>query len=573
MNHNDEYYRWMTYSGLDERVKADLISIHDNEEEILSRFYTSLAFGTGGLRGLMGAGTNRMNIYTVRQASYGFGKYLTTLGLEAMNRGVVIAFDSRNNGVKFAENAALTFCKLGIKVYIFDSLRPTPELSFAIRHLDAIAGINITASHNPKEYNGYKAYFEDGAQIAGEQADIILGFMKKTDPLTVELMDINDAKSAGLYNVIGNEVDDEYVKCVLAEKLDLGEISEEAKNVSIVYSAFHGTGYRLVPRVLAEIGANVTVQPEQSVPDGDFPTLKSPNPEEREGLERSISLAKEIGSDLVIATDPDADRCAIAVIMPDGEVELFSGNQIGVLLCDFIVTVLKENGKLPVNPAVVSTIVSTLMIKKVCADNDIKYFEVLTGFKYIGEKIAEFERDGSYKFLLGFEESFGYLKGTYARDKDAVVASMLITQMAMYYKNKNMNIKQAMDELYKKYGFFAEKTVSFSIGGAVPMEQVAVIMRKLRESDKNFVAGTPVLKFRDYKSSTVTDLTTGTVTPTNLPVSDVLYYELEDGCSVIVRPSGTEPKVKLYILTAGANKFECSDRVRKYVEYFTDKIK
>ncbi len=572
MAYREEYDRWMNNTDLDARVKADLISIHNNDDEIFSRFYTSLDFGTGGLRGLMGAGTNRMNIYTVRQASYGFGKYIHTLGDDAKKRGVVIAFDSRNNGVKFAENAALTFCKLGIKTYIFDSLRPTPELSFAVRYLGATAGVNITASHNPREYNGYKAYFDDGAQITGEQANIILNNIKSSDPLNIPVMDMTEAIHCGLYNVIDKEVDDAYVKCVLGEKLDIGEISEDAKNISIVYSPFHGAGYKLVPRVLAELGVNVTLQPEQSIPDGDFPTLKSPNPEEREGLSKSIELAKEIGSELVVATDPDADRCAIAVVLPNGDVELFTGNQIGVLLCDFIVTVLKERGLMPLNPAVVSTIVSTLMIKKVCTDNDINYFEVLTGFKYIGEKIAEFESDNSYNFLLGFEESYGYLKGTYARDKDAVVASMLIAQMAMYYKNKNMNIKQAMDELYKKYGYFAEKTVSFAIKGTVPMDQVATIMRGLRDGDKTVVAGTKVLKFRDYKAGTITDLATGAVSPTNLPVSDVLYYELADGCSVVIRPSGTEPKVKLYTLTVGENKFDCSEKLNRYVEYFSDKI-
>ena len=573
MEHYKEYERWLNSPDIDERVKADLIAIHSKDDEILSRFYTSLNFGTGGLRGLMGAGTNRMNIYTVRQATYGFGKYICDLGESAMKRGVVIAFDSRNNGTKFAENAALTLCNLGVKVFIFDSLRPTPELSFAIRHLGAIAGINITASHNPKEYNGYKAYFEDGAQIAGEQADIILGYMKNTDPLKVELMPKDSAVSKNLYTVIGSEVDDAYVKCVLNEKLDIGEISADAKNVSIVYSPFHGAGYRLVPRVLAELGANVTVEPVQAVPDGDFPSLKSPNPEEREGLTRSIELAKKIGSDLVIATDPDADRCATAVIMPNGEVELISGNQMGVLLCDFILTILNKNGCMPKNPAVISTIVSTLMIKKVCSENDVKYFEVLTGFKYIGERIAEFEQNDSYSFLLGFEESFGYLKGTYARDKDSVVAAMLITQMAMYYKNKNMNLKQAMDALYKKYGFYMEKTVSFSIAGALPMEQVSSIMKSLRDEDKSVVAGTQTNKFRDYKESVIYDLTNGEKSDTGLPVSDVLYYELADGCSVIVRPSGTEPKVKLYILAVGSNKFECNDRINKYVEYFTSKIK
>ena len=450
---------------------------------------------------------------------------------------------------------------------------PTPELSFAIRELHAIAGINITASHNPKEYNGYKAYFEDGAQIAGEQADIILGYMKGIDPLAVELADKDFAVQSGLYKIIGEKIDDAYIKCVLGEQLELGDISDEAKNVSIVYSPFHGAGYKIVPQVLEAIGANVTIQPDQAVPDGDFPTLKSPNPEEREGLSMSIELAEKIGSDLVIATDPDADRCAVAVIMPDGTVELLSGNQIGVLLCDFIAQNLRSNGRMPDNAAVISTIVSTLMIKKVCADNNIKYFEVLTGFKYIGEMIAEFEKTGDYTFLLGFEESFGYLKGTYARDKDSVVAAMLITQMAMFYKNKHMNLKQAMDELYKKYGWFAEKTVSFSISGSQPMEQVGSIMKSLRDSNDSAVAGTDIICLRDYKLKRIRNFRTGEISQTTLPVSDVLYYELENGCSVVVRPSGTEPKVKLYVLTVGENKFECFDRINKYVEFFSEKLK
>ncbi len=572
MDYKKEFERWLEFANLDERLKAELILIRNNDDEIFSRFYTSLNFGTAGLRGLMGVGTNRMNIYTVRQATYALGKYICDLGDNAKNRGVVIAFDSRNNGVRFAEDAALTLCNLGIKVYIFDSLRPTPELSFSIRKLGAIAGINVTASHNPKEYNGYKVYFEDGAQIAGEQANIILGYMNATDPLTVPLADKADCEAKGLFNVIGEELDAAYVDAVISEKLDLGEISDEAKNVSIVYSAFHGAGYKLVPRVLKELGANVTMQPEQAVPNGDFPTLKSPNPEEREGMELSVKLAKEIGSDLVIATDPDADRCAIAVVMPNGDVEMFSGNQIGVLLCDFIITVLKEQNKMPLNPAVISTIVSTLMIKKVCAENNVDYFEVLTGFKYIGECIANFEKTNSNTFLLGFEESFGYLKGTYARDKDAVVAAMLITQMAMYYKNKGMNIKQAMDSLYKKYGYFVEKTLSYSISGAVPMERVNEIMTALRNEDNSVVAGTKVLRVRDYKTSTITDLATNKTEPTNLPVSDVLYYELEDGCSAIVRPSGTEPKVKLYVLTSGENKFDCNEKLKKYEAYFSQKL-
>jgi len=573
MNHIDEYERWLLSSNIDERVKAELISIRDNKDEVFSRFYTTLNFGTAGLRGLMGAGTNRLNIYTIRSASLALGRYITDLGETAMKRGVVIAYDSRNNGVKFAQNAALTLCNLGIRVFVFESLRPTPELSFATRHLNAIAGINITASHNPKEYNGYKVYFEDGAQIGSDQADIILNNMKGIDPLSVDIMSESLAISQGLYNIIGAEIDDAYVKCVLNEKLDIGEISDDAKNVSIVYSAFHGAGYKLVPRVLSCIGANVTLQPEQAIPDGDFPTLKSPNPEEREGLTRSIELAKEIGSDLVVATDPDADRCAIAVIMQNGDVELISGNQIGILLCDFIIKMLKNSKKLPNNAAVVSSIVSTTMVKKICEANGVKHIDVLTGFKYIGEKIAEFEKSGDNTFIFGFEESYGYLKGTYARDKDSVVAAMLITQMAMYYKNLNMNLKQAIDELYKKYGYYSEKTTSFLITGSVPMDEVACIMKRLRDDMPEKVGNANIVRFRDYKASIIKEVITGNITPTNLPVSDVLYYEFSDGCCVIVRPSGTEPKVKLYVLAVGSNKFECNERIKNYVSYFSEKIK
>lgn len=573
MDYLKEYERWLSKTDLDERLKAELISIHGDDDEIRSRFSECLHFGTGGLRGFMAAGTNRMNIYTVAQASLGFGNYICSLGESAKKRGVVIAHDCRNNGVKFAKTAALTMCRLGINVYVFDGLRPTPELSFAIRELGTIAGINITASHNPKEYNGYKAYFEDGAQIAGEQADFVMAEMQKVDPLNIKIMDEKEAINAGLYHIVGSKLDEKYIQKVLEQKLELDNLSPEAKDVSIVYSPFYGAGYKLVPHVLSMIGANVTVVKEQSMPDGDFPTLKSPNPEEKEGMKLAIELAQKINAELIIATDPDADRVAMAALLPGGQVEMFTGNQTGVLLADFIITVLKDQGKLPQNSAIISTIVSTRMIKQVCEQNNIKYFEVLTGFKYIGEKIKEFEKDNSYSYLFGFEESYGYLKGTHARDKDSVVSSMLIAQMAMYYKNKGKNLKQALDDLYKKYGYFDEKTVNFKIEAAIPMEQTAKIMNSLRQDESDNVCGQPLEEFRDYKQKIVKNFVTGEKHETDLPVSDVLYYVFKDGTSVAVRPSGTEPKVKLYVMARGENKFDCSEKINKYLDIFEGLIK
>ena len=572
MSYLQEYERWLSYSELDGRVKADLIAVHGHDDEIRSRFACDLVFGTGGLRGIMGAGTNRMNIYTVRRASRGFGNYIVSLGQEAMDRGIVIAYDCRNNGPRFAMETALTMCALGIHVRVFDSLRPTPELSFAIRDFGAIGGVNITASHNPKEYNGYKAYFEDGAQLSGDQADFILGEMQKVDPLAVEVMNEAEAKEKGLLEIIGEETDARYLQRVLAEQLPLGELKPEAKELSIVYTPFHGTGYKLVPEIFKALGANVSFVEEQMIPDGDFPTVKSPNPEEKEGFTLGLELAKKVGADLIIATDPDADRVGVAALVGD-QVALFTGNQMAALLIDFIIEVQREAGTLPKNAAVVSTIVSSKLPKKICAENGVAYYEVLTGFKYIGEMMERFKNEGSHEYLFGFEESYGYLKGDYARDKDSLVASMLIAQMAMYYKNKNKNLVQALEILYKKYGYFEENTVSFKIEAVIPQQRMDEIMAGLRGNVPTELGGKKIVEFRDYKANVIKDIATGKTRETGLPNSDVLYYIFEDGTHVVVRPSGTEPKVKVYFLASGENRFDCHSKIDAYAAVFAELLK
>jgi len=571
MNLREECRKWVNSYSVDEMTKAQAIAIIDDEEQLQSCFGSSLAFGTAGLRGIMGPGTNRMNINTVARATRGIGNYIVSLGQEYMDRGVVIAHDSRNQGVAFTEATALTLCAMGIKTYVFDELRPTPELSFAVRKLGCIIGINITASHNPKEYNGYKVYYEDGAQIAGELADLLQKTISEVDPLNVERMNKEQAVEAGLYNLIGGDVDEAYLASVLAEQLDMSDLSEEAKELKVVYTPFHGTGYRLVPLALRRLGINVVPVDEQMIPNGDFPTLRSPNPEEKDGFKLGIAKAKEVGADLIIATDPDADRVGVGCLDEKGEITLLTGNQIGVLLVDFIARRLKATGKLPEKPAVVTTIVSTRMAEKICKDLGLHYFECLTGFKYIGEHIADFEKSGEYTFMLGFEESYGYLKGTYARDKDAVVATMLIAQMAMFYKDQNMTLPQALEALYKTYGHYEEQVISITIGGTDPTGNMARIMSSIRENLPTTVGGVAVKRVGDFKKGEYFE--GENVYPTGLPKSDVLHFLMEDGCTVVVRPSGTEPKVKLYILTSGSSHEDCAAKVELYKKEFGEMLK
>lgn len=566
MSLRDECKKWVISHNVDELTKAQAIMMLDDEEQLQACFGSSLSFGTAGLRGIMGPGTNRMNINTVCRATKGIGDYIVSLGQEYMDRGVVIAHDSRNNGVAFTEATALTLCAMGIKTYVFDELRPTPELSFAVRELGTIMGINITASHNPKEYNGYKVYYEDGAQIAGELADLLQKNIAAVDPLSVERMNKQAAVNAGLYVTIGEEMDEKYLSAVMAEQLDMSDLGEEAKALKVVYTPFHGTGYRLVPMMMRRLGINVCTVDEQMIPDGEFPTLKSPNPEEKAGFALGIEKAKAEGADLIIATDPDADRVGVGCLDRQGEITLLTGNQIGVLLIDFVARRLRETGKMPANPAVVTSIVSTRMAKAVCDKLGIKLFECLTGFKYIGEHIADFEKSGEYNFMFGFEESYGYLKGTYARDKDAVVATMLIAQMAMYYKDKNMTLPMALERMYKEYGYYMEKIVSLTIGGVDPKANMDAMMAGMRENLPQKVGFNKVARVGDFLKGEYIEGENHY--PTGLPVSDVLYFTMDDGVSVIVRPSGTEPKVKLYILSSGNSKADCMSKIAVYEKEF-----
>ena len=571
MNLRDICKKWVVSHSVDEITKAQAILMMEDEEQLQACFGSSLSFGTAGLRGIMGPGTNRMNVNTVCRATKGIGDYIVSLGQEYMDRGVVIAHDSRNNGVAFTEATALTLAAMGIKVYVFDELRPTPELSFAVRELGTIMGINITASHNPKEYNGYKVYYEDGAQIAGDLADLLQKNIAAVDPLNVERMNKEEAIEAGLYVTVGKDFDEKYLGAVMAEQLDMSDLSDEAKALTVVYTPFHGAGYRLVPEMMHRLGIHVATVDEQMIPDGEFPTLAYPNPEDKAGFELGIKKAKEVGADLIIATDPDADRAGVGCLDKNGEIALLTGNQMGVLLVDFVASRLKETGKMPANPAVVSSIVSTKMTKAVCDKLGITFFECLTGFKYIGEHIAEFEKTGEHTFLLGFEESYGYLKGTYARDKDAVVATMLIAQMAMYYKDKGMTLPEAMENLYEKYGYFDEKIVSMTIGGADPKANMDAMMKNMRENSPTTVGARKVVKVGDFLSGEWNE--NGEITPTGLPKSDVLYFVMEDGVSVIVRPSGTEPKVKLNMLASGKSIADCGKKIAFYEKQFGKMMK
>lgn len=548
MSYTIEYERWL--SQTDPATKEELRAAAARPGEVENRFGSMLAFGTAGLRGIMAAGLNRMNVYTVRQATQGLANVIAAEGQQAKDRGVAIAHDCRNHSREFALETARVLAAAGIRSYVFDELRPTPELSFAIRELNCIAGVNVTASHNPKEYNGYKVYWEDGAQLGPEKAAEVLRQIRENDIFNdVHVADYAAAQAEGLIRTIGTEIDEKFMAHVLEQAACPEAVAAVADTFKIVYTPFHGTGYRLVPEVLRRAGfKQILTVSEQMQPDGDFPTVKSPNPEEKEGFSIAIGLAKKEGIDLIIGTDPDADRVGIIVRDAAGEYVSLTGNQVGVLLTDYIISAKKEKGTLPENGAVVSTIVSTSMTDPICAQNGVTLFRVLTGFKFIGEKIKEFEASGAHTFLLGFEESYGYLAGTYARDKDAVVASMLIAEMAAWYKNKGVTLFEALQALYAKYGYYAERTVSIKMEGFNAAERMEELMKHLRSETLAEIAGVKVVAERDYLKGTRQVVGERRPEPTGLPESDVLYYELEDGNTVIVRPSGTEPKVKLYLL-------------------------
>ena len=547
MGYKEMYQSWLDNPYFDEDTKAELKSIAGDDKEIEDRFYTELEFGTAGLRGVIGAGMNRMNIYTVRKATQGLANYIKKVGKEA--QGVAIAFDSRRMSPEFADEAALCLAANGIKAYVFESLRPTPELSYAVRKLGCTAGINITASHNPPEYNGYKVYWEDGAQITPPHDKGIMDEVKAvTDFSTVKTMEKEEAKKAGLYEVIGAAIDDAYIAELKKLVVHQDAINQVKDTLKIVYTPLHGTGNIPVRRVLKELGfQNVYVVPEQEKPDGEFPTVSYPNPEAEEAFVLGLAMAKKLDADLVLATDPDADRLGVYVKdSKTGEYHSLTGNMSGCLIGDYVIGQRKEREGLPKDGAFIKSIVSTNMADAIAKYYGIQLVEVLTGFKFIGQKMLEFETKGTGTYLFGMEESYGCLTGTYARDKDAVVASMTLCEAAAYYKTQGKTLWDAMIDMYEKYGYYKDDVKAITLKGIEGLEKIQTILETLRADAPKEIGGYKVLKVRDYKKDTITDLADGKVTPTGLPASNVLYYELEDDAWVCVRPSGTEPKVKFY---------------------------
>lgn len=547
MGYKEMYQSWLDNPYFDEDTKAELKSIAGDDKEIEDRFYTELEFGTAGLRGVIGAGMNRMNIYTVRKATQGLANYIKKVGKEA--QGVAIAFDSRRMSPEFADEAALCLAANGIKAYVFESLRPTPELSYAVRKLGCTAGINITASHNPPEYNGYKVYWEDGAQITPPHDKGIMDEVKAvTDFATVKTMEKEEAKKAGLFEVIGAAIDDAYIAELKKLVVHQDAINQVKDTLKIVYTPLHGTGNIPVRRVLKELGfQNVYVVPEQEKPDGEFPTVSYPNPEAEEAFVLGLAMAKKLDADLVLATDPDADRLGVYVKdSKTGEYHSLTGNMSGCLIGDYVIGQRKEREGLPKDGAFIKSIVSTNMADAIAKYYGIQLVEVLTGFKFIGQKMLEFETKGTGTYLFGMEESYGCLTGTYARDKDAVVASMTLCEAAAYYKTQGKTLWDAMIDMYEKYGYYKDDVKAITLKGIEGLEKIQTILETLRADAPKEIGGYKVLKVRDYKKDTITDLADGKVTPTGLPASNVLYYELEDDAWVCVRPSGTEPKVKFY---------------------------
>ncbi|MBQ9080479.1 MAG: phospho-sugar mutase [Clostridia bacterium] len=565
----EQYSKWLSLKCLTPEERRELETLKNDAQELSARFGTSLAFGTAGLRGKMKLGANAMNIYTVAQATAGLAMYIQKVG--AADRAVVIAYDSRNNSELFARTAAEVLAGNGIKVHIFDALRPTPELSFALRYLGCIAGINITASHNPKEYNGYKAYWDDGAQLSPDQANEIAAYMKRVDIDSIKKTDFDEGVASGIINIIGAEIDEKYLDAVLAQVIDLDTIKAASDSLNIVYTPLHGAGYRLVPEIISRIGIkHFHIVPEQAEPNGDFPTTKKPNPEYPEVFEYGIPLADRVGSDLIIATDPDADRVGIMVRGRDGKFIALNGNQTGSLLLDYIISSYNRSGNMPPEPYAVKSIVTTELMSKICHEGGVELYNVLTGFKYIGEVIKKKQAEGHGSFIFGAEESYGYLKGTYARDKDAVVATMLICEMTAYYKLRGMTLADALNGLYEKYGYSLEKTQELVLDDYKGIEQMKAIMGALRDPSIKSIAGINISDISDYLSGEVCRLSDGHKSGTGLPSSDVLRFGLENGDVIIVRPSGTEPKVKIYYLLSADNATTAQQKLERYIASVAD---
>ena len=577
MDYKEIYNQWLENPYFDEATKEELKAIKDDENEIKERFYMDLEFGTAGLRGIIGAGTNRMNIYVVRRATQGLANYIAKV--DKKSQGVAIAYDSRHMSPEFAQEAALCLAANGIKAYIFETLRPTPELSFAVRHLGCVAGINVTASHNPPEYNGYKVYWEDGAQITPPHDSGIMGEVRAiSDWNTVKTMDKEDAVKAGLFEVIGQAVDDAYMAELKKQIIHMDAIQAEGRNLKIVYTPLHGTGNIPARRILKELGfENVYVVPEQELPNGDFPTVSYPNPEAAEAFELGLKLAREVDADIVLATDPDADRLGVRVKDRNGEYHDLTGNMSGCLLANYELSQRKAvNGSLPEDGALVKTIVTTNLADAIAKGYGVNLIEVLTGFKYIGQQILGFENSGKGTYLFGFEESYGCLIGTYARDKDAIVATMALCEAAAYYKTQGKTLWDAMIDMYEEFGYYKDAIQAVTMKGIEGLQKIQEIMTTLRQNPPAEFAGHKVTAVRDYKLDEITDLATGEKKPTGLPNSNVLYYELTDDAWVCVRPSGTEPKVKFYYGVKGtslADADEKSDAMGKAVLEMVDSMK
>ncbi|MEG1796314.1 MAG: phospho-sugar mutase [Clostridium sp.] len=564
MDFKNRYKFWLENSLIDEGTKLELRNINDDEKEIEDRFYKELEFGTGGLRGVIGAGTNRMNIYTVGKATQGLSDYLNG---KFENSAVAIAYDSRHMSKEFAEYTAKTLCGNNIKTYLFETLTPTPILSYAVRALGCSGGIVITASHNPKQYNGYKVYGADGGQITDKDAKEILSYIGNVDSFEkVKNIDLETCKSKGLLEYVGENVYSTYIEKVKALTIRKELVEKSAKDLKIIYTPIHGSGNVPVRRVLKELGyENLQVVKEQELPNGDFPTAPYPNPEDPKVFKLALDMAKESKPDIILGTDPDCDRIGAVIQEANGEYKVLTGNQVGALLSHYIMASLKELNQLPNNGAIIKTIVSTDMIKPIGEKYGVEIIEVLTGFKYIGELIGNFEETNSNKFLFGFEESYGYLSGDFVRDKDAVIAAMLITEMTLYYKSKGKTLYEALMELYKEYGFYKENLVSIDLKGKEGQEKIAATIDFLRNTDVSYVASFKVTRKMDYKLSIERDLLTGDEDEINLPKSNVLKFILNDGSWFVVRPSGTEPKMKIYIATAG-DSLENADEKLKVIE-------
>ena len=569
MSYQDRYQEWLHSPALSAAEKAELESIQNDPKEIESRFFDQLSFGTAGLRGTMGVGLYRMNVHVIRHATQAFAQVILEEGEKAAARGVAICFDCRNNSQTFAREAAQVMAANGIPVRLFQALRPTPELSFAVREYGCIAGINITASHNPKEYNGYKVYWEDGAQLPPKHADQVAKKMKELDVFAgVKTMPYDQAVAQGKIVLMGEETDEAFLSHVMAQVNDRAAVEKVADTFKMVYTPFHGTGYKLIPEALRRLGMkHVICVPEQMVIDGNFPTVVSPNPENPEGFYLAVDIAKREGADFILGSDPDADRVGIMVNTGNGEFKVISGNQTGVLLLDYLIGAMKRSGKLPEKPVALKTIVTTEMARKVAEVNGLACYDTFTGFKFLAQKKDQLEESGQGKVIFSYEESYGYMLGDYVRDKDAVTASLMLTEMAAWYAGQGMTLYDALQALFAKYGHYGDKTLNLVMPGLDGLKKMAALMDALRQQPPADIGGTQVVCRKDYQDGSVVDVKTGEKTTMELSGSNVLRFELADGTSVLVRPSGTEPKVKVYVLTRGDDQAQCDERVARYAAW------